>query len=620
MCIKGNYSFTIPTAFIFMVFLTYFMSNPVLPVKRNRFFFLLILCEGLCIISDIWASILDDNFRSYPAVLLIIVNLLYFFFFVARAYAFTEYLLSIPERTHTIIGICFFNRIFFLIFEAIVIFSVFTDWVFYVDNTGYHTGPYYNILYFIFFINILEMYILFFYFRKIFSKRELFSGFLYVTVLFIGLILRFTLKNVLVMDTFCLGALLVIFLCFQDVHLFEDQRVGLFNNRAFHQYVMENLAKRNVYLYGYGIINYDELRRMFGGVQMDKELMAITDDLRREYPDQVLFYLRNGRFMVAHTKPFPHKEIKSRMLTIGTVEFPEDLKTDNAEQLIEVAGDVFSKFVGDVTKKNIVVDHDHIVEINHNLQVQKALDYAIRNDGIQVYLQPIYSVEDRKITGAEALARIDDPEMGMIQPYDFIGIAEKNGLILKVGEAVFTKACKYLRDNSDGRLNWINVNLSPVQCVAEEPIMALLRITDEYGVSGERLKLEITEEAIVDENELKRMMLRMSDHGFCFELDDFGTGFSNVLRLNNFPFSAVKIDRELVWQYHDNPTNSVLPHLVQDIREAGMDVVAEGIESKGMAREMVEIGCNYLQGFYFSRPVPIKRFDKVFDMKFEGFH
>ena len=142
-------------------------------------------------------------------------------------------------------------------------------------------------------------------------------------------------------------------------------------------------------------------------------------------------------------------------------------------------------------------------------------------------------------------------------------------------------------------------------------------IAEEYGVSGNKLKLEITEEAMVDEDELRDKMLKLSGHGFCFELDDFGVGFSNVMRLSNYPFTAVKIDRELVWQYHENPNNSILPHLIDDIRRSGMDVVAEGIESRAMGKEMVELGCKYLQGVYFSRPVPIKRFSKVFDIKWQ---
>ena len=311
--------------------------------------------------------------------------------------------------------------------------------------------------------------------------------------------------------------------------------------------------------------------------------------------------------------------IRNRMVAIGTVEFPEDLQIDDAGQLIEVARDVFSKLTAEAADKHIVVDHDHIVELNRNVRVQQSLNNALHNDGIQIYLQPIYSVDKKRITGAEALARIEDPDLGTVQPNDFIPIAEKNGLIVKVGEAVFRKTCAFLRDSGDDRLQWINVNLSPIQCVAEEPVASLLDISDEYGVSGEKLKLEITEDAMVDDEELKRMMLKMSDHGFCFELDDFGVGFSNVLRLSNFPFTAVKIDRELVWQYHDNPTNSVLPHLIEDIRSSGMDVVAEGIESKSMGKEMIELGCNYLQGFYFSRPVPLKRFPKVFDLQWDEF-
>jgi len=614
-----NYNFTIPAIFIYTIFLVYFITGSALPVKRNRGFLMLVVSHGLTGIFDIISSFFDNNYTQFDQILLVGANLFFFIFFTATAFLFVNYVLSVPEQTTSLIRISFFNRIFFVIFEAVILLSLFTHWVFYVDETGYHRGIYYNIIYFIFFSCILEMYILFVLYRGVFTKREFTSGMLFVSILLMGLILRYQFPTLLIMNTFCLGAILVIFLSFQDIHLFEDQRVGLFNNRAFHQYVLEHLSSGKLFLYGYGIINYDELRRMFGGAQMDKELQDITKQLRKEYPNQVLFYLRNGRFMVAWNRPFEFKEIRNRMVAIGTVEFPEDLQIDDAGQLIEVARDVFSKLTGEVMNKHIVVDHDHIVELNRNVRVQHALNNAIHNDGIQIYLQPIYSVDKKRITGAEALARIEDPDMGTVQPYDFIPIAEKNGLIVKVGEAVFRKTCAFLRDSGDERLQWINVNLSPIQCVAEEPVASLLDISDEYGVSGEKLKLEITEDAMVDDEELKRMMLKMSDHGFCFELDDFGVGFSNVLRLSNFPFTAVKIDRELVWQYHDNPTNSVLPHLIEDIRSSGMDVVAEGIESKSMGKEMIELGCNYLQGFYFSRPVPLKRFPKVFDLQWDEF-
>ncbi len=614
-----NYSFTIPTAFIFTIFLIYFLASPMLPVRRNRNFLFLVICQGLTIFTDIWSSYLDNNFENLPQEMLVAVNLLFFMMFAARSFSFVAYVLSVPEQDDWIMRIGFFNQIFFILFEVIILLTVWTKWIFYIDIYGYHSGPYYNTIYFIMFVYVFELYILFVLFRKELDHREVFSGFLFTTILLIGILIRYQFKYLLVMDTFCLGAIMIIFLTFQDVHLFEDQRVGLFNNKAFHQYVVEHLQGKKLYLYGYGIVNYDELRRLFGGAQMDAELKDITVKLKKEYPGQVLYYLRNGRFMVSDTIPFEYKEIKNKVLSIGTVEFPQDLEVENGQQLIEVVRDVFSKFDGNVAKRHIVVDKEHLIEINHNIKVQQALNKALKTDALQVYLQPVYSVEKRRITGAEALARIEDPDLGMVQPYEFIPIAEKNGLIVKVGETVFRKTCSFLREYKDDRLQFININLSPIQCVSEEPITALLKIADEYGVSGEMLKLEITEEAIVDENELRKMMIKMSDHGFCFELDDFGVGFSNVLRLSNFPFTAVKIDRELVWQYHDNPGNSILPHLIEDIRKSGLDVVAEGVESKAMGKEMIELGCNYLQGFYFSRPVPLKRFNKVFNLHWSEF-
>ncbi len=612
-----NYNFSLPTAFIYVIFTVYFFFNPILPVKRNRNFILLLFFQGLTIFTDIWACVLVNNYQLYPQAYLYIVNMIYFMSFIARIYFFAKYIISVPDSNDNIRLLSLFNHVFFWIFQGLLLSSFFTKWIFYIDNTGYHSGTYYNLVYFIMFVYIIQMYILMFFFRKHFSRREITSGFMMVTIILIGTVLRYYFPNLLILNTFCNGAIIIIFLSFQDVHLYEDLRVGLFNNKAFHQYAIEHLNDNKLFLYGYGIVNYDELRRMFGGPQMDIELNNIRNDLRKAYPTQVLFYLRNGRFIVAGSKPFEPKEIKNHMVAIGTIEFPQDLSLENGQQLIEVASDIFSRFERDTGKRKIVVDHEHIMEINHNLKVQKSLSNAIKNDNIQVYLQPIYSVEERRITGAEALARIDDPDLGMVQPYDFIPVAEKNGFIIKVGEAVFRKTCSFLQQNQDDRLQWININLSPIQCVADEPISELIRIAEEYGVSGNKLRLEITEEAMVDEEELRDKMLKLSGHGFCFELDDFGVGFSNVMRLSNFPFSAVKIDRELVWQYHENPNNSILPHLIDDIRHSGMDVVAEGIESRAMGKEMVDLGCNYLQGFYFSRPVPIKRFSKVFDIRWQ---
>lgn len=612
-----NYNFSLPTAFIYVIFTIYFFFNPILPVKRNRNFILLLFFQGLTIFTDIWASILCNDYQLYSIAYVYIINMLYFVSFISRIYFFAKYIISVPDSNDRIRLLSLFNHVFFIIFQGIFLSSFFTRWIFYVDNTGYHSGSYYNLIYFVMFVYIIEMYILMFLFRKYFSRREIIAGSMMITIIFIGTILRFHFPSLLVLNTFCNGAIIIIFLSFQDVHLYEDLRVGLFNNKAFHQYAIEHLNDNKLFLFGYGIVNYDELRRMFGGPQMDIELKNIRNALKKAYPTQILFYLRNGRFIVAASKPFEIKEIKNHMVSIGTIEFPQDLSLENGQQLIEVTSDVFSRFDRDIGKRKIVVDHDHIMEINHNLKVQKSLNNAIKNDNIQVYLQPIYSVEEKRITGAEALARIDDPDLGMIQPYDFIPIAEKNGYIIKIGEAVFRKTCSFIQQNKDDRLQWVNINLSPIQCVADEPISELIKIAEEYGVSGNKLRLEITEEAMVDEDELRDKMLKLSGHGFCFELDDFGVGFSNVMRLSNYPFTAVKIDRELVWQYHENPNNSILPHLIDDIRRSGMDVVAEGIESRAMGKEMVELGCNYLQGFYFSRPVPIKRFSKVFDIKWQ---
>jgi EAL domain-containing protein (putative c-di-GMP-specific phosphodiesterase class I) len=130
---------------------------------------------------------------------------------------------------------------------------------------------------------------------------------------------------------------------------------------------------------------------------------------------------------------------------------------------------------------------------------------------------------------------------------------------------------------------------------------------EKYSISPSKIHLEITEAAIVDDDVMKNQIDSLLKHGFIFSLDDYGTGYSNVSRLKHSPFSNVKIDMSLVWDYCSTP-DIVLPMLIKTFKQSGYSITAEGIESKEIEEAMKSIGCDYLQGMYYSPPIPMDEF------------
>jgi EAL domain-containing protein (putative c-di-GMP-specific phosphodiesterase class I) len=267
------------------------------------------------------------------------------------------------------------------------------------------------------------------------------------------------------------------------------------------------------------------------------------------------------------------------------------------------------KVSADGTDTCVNVDADMMKRMQRDECVESALGRAVNNDSIEVYFQPIYSNGSRKIRSAEALARLYDPELGFIPPDEFIPKAEQNGSIMQLGRQVFEKTCRFIRDNDLDSLgiDYIEVNLSPVQCLHERLAEELLEAAHEYGISMDRVNLEITETSTMDSDVTGNNMKRLIENGASFSLDDYGTGFSNLINILNLPLRIVKIDKSIVWSYF-NDSRDILPHVIRMFRSQKLEILAEGVETEQMADELADMGCDYEQGFYFSKPVPPAEF------------
>ena len=244
----------------------------------------------------------------------------------------------------------------------------------------------------------------------------------------------------------------------------------------------------------------------------------------------------------------------------------------------------------------------------YEARVLVALRNALREHRMKVFYQPIYDTALGVIHTAEALIRLNDPELGMVSPEYFIPLAEKNGLMKEIGDFVFEEVCRFMDQycRADNGFRMIEVNLSAVQCVDQELPARWDGIMSKYHVDPHRLCLEITESAMVSSRfNMDAVTDALRERGFSFALDDYGTGYSNNSFIMNFPFEIIKIDKSILWGADKSEkADRLLHHIISMIHDLEMKVVVEGVETQAQREKLEKAGVEYLQGYLFSKPVP----------------
>lgn len=239
-------------------------------------------------------------------------------------------------------------------------------------------------------------------------------------------------------------------------------------------------------------------------------------------------------------------------------------------------------------------------------QVEIDLRNAIKTGQFELYYQPLYSLEKERLTGFEALLRWIHPDRGLVNPLEFIGIAEETNLIIPIGEWVIREACRQAALWPEELR--IAVNISPLQFRSANLSNVIIQSLAASRISPSRLELEITESIFIEnvENTLK-CLHNLRNVGVRIALDDFGTGYSSLSYLRSFPFDKIKIDRSFVMDLQSGAPASAIIRAITTLADAlGMETLAEGVEYEEQADLLRNEGCQQVQGYFYSRPVPAK--------------
>jgi diguanylate cyclase (GGDEF)-like protein len=256
------------------------------------------------------------------------------------------------------------------------------------------------------------------------------------------------------------------------------------------------------------------------------------------------------------------------------------------------------------------------VSAMERLDLENSLKAAFENEEFHIHYQPVIDIHKNEVVGVEALLRWQHPDKGMIQPTDFVDVVEDCGLIVALGEWMVHSVCKQLKQWHDAGLEKQNVsiNLSPRQFKEQDLVTLFIQAMADNDIDGSSLSVEVTERTLIDNiGEVETTLKKLRDMGIKILLDDFGTGYASLAYLKEFPVDVVKIDHAFIAGIPDNQDDSAIVDAIAGLtRGLKLALHAEGVENERQLNVLKGLGCQYGQGFYWSKPLPGNEYEQFY--------
>jgi len=286
-----------------------------------------------------------------------------------------------------------------------------------------------------------------------------------------------------------------------------------------------------------------------------------------------------------------------------------------------------NRIVKKLIKKKTALPGMHFTDDSKNIQkkeIEELLWEALDKNWFRLYYQPVISLNKGKPSGFESLIRIEHPEKGIISPGEFISIAENSAIIFPLGLWIIEEACRQIEYwKTKFILNTplrININLSAKQFIHPQLTSHIFEIIEKYNIDHNDIGFELTESAFMEDMESANIsLLELRSKKFPLYMDDFGTGYSSLTYLMHFPVDIIKIDQSFVkWMHIDEQSETLVKSLVALAHNLGLKVVAEGVDDESHIDILKECGCDYGQGYFFSKPLSPDKADDFLSQYFEN--
>ena len=515
-----------------------------------------------------------------------------------------------------------------LVYYFMLAINPFVPWLFHFEPSGRLVlGPAYPGTWMLIFLYIFAMIIMVVINRKRLDARLALVLTTYPVISFVLIIIEYLSQSIVLSGTAATACLLIVYLFMQNKHIVMDALTGLPNRKAFTEKLYMNVnSKKPMQFILISLNDFKDFNDRYGTMSGDELLREISTFLRLEISKKMIYRYGGDEFVIMledgkgrwvadilnmliarFERPWLENSLDCKLtVRFATMDYPAH--AHHVEEIINTLEYAIEKAKGS-GKNNIYRSNEETTaHIMRRKKIIEKLKYQIDVHKISVVYQPIYSVARKCFLGAELLMRMEDDVLGIVSPVEFIPIAEETGLIVELGYEAIIEACRMCRrlEERGAEYESISVNLSPQQIFAENFIERTTAILREQGIKSKKISFEITESIFIEKTDLARkIMYALIDLDFKFHLDDLGTGYSNLASVVELPFSAIKLDKSLLYNAIDSErAYAVFSALASSCSKSGMKIIVEGVETKQQQALVETISAGYMQGFLFARPMP----------------
>ena len=603
---------------IVLLLYCFYMSSKTLKLYTEKIFHQAMSMSILCLFLDILSVVVITYRSSLPLFFVESICKLYIITLVwVSMYAFVYVLTDLlSEEKHKL----WTKRIRTIIMAQSIFVYILPIGIFAEDRVVYTYGEAVLAVYASVTVYIIATLVTIGRYFKQLNKRRTFAVGLWMFVYICAAIIQFLNNELLLVGFASAVGVLILFVVMENPEANLERRIGCFNSYALSEYMSKRFEKQRAFSVmeiSFDDLNYLEER----GVFVDQVLRNVVSLVARDTKGKIFKDINSNIVVIS-------ENADALLVSAEAVyqNFSEDKLLCKRMQVILLKNNIsftsmdeLSRFFtflrqGEAKRVNgvLVADERMIAKYMEKYIVEAQISEALQEECVEVFFQPIYCNTEKRFTSAEALVRIRQKDGSFLSPGIFIPVAENNGQIVELGERIFRLVCKFIHENDLEAIgiHYIEVNLSVIQCQMENLAERLIAIADEYQINSAQINLEITETGVVSARRvLFNNMKKLIDKGFTFSLDDFGKGESNLMYVVEMPVSIVKLDYDMSKAYFNTEkAKHVVNAVVGMAHELKLKMVAEGIETEDELRTMQKVGIDYIQGYYYSKPISGEEF------------
>ena len=632
-----NADFLIAAVVILLLVLRNFLDQKRAEDLNSRIFLFFAVIGILDVIAELVSNYYITSGDGDFGLAAVVTTTIFYLFQALLPYALLCYIMTLHDNKLISVKKMLLAGLATILLASIVLTNPFTEKLFYFDvSAGYVEGPWYRLMYYSALFHLAVILILVISWRKEFGPQKT-KVILDILILCgCGVVIQL-LHYPLLMTGFGMSlGILALFLTINNPNANRDSLTGVYNHLYLTRRSDELIAAGKsfhiitIYLYQLKHIN------KVAGVEGGDYILQLTAKKLEELCGSRVFRITGKRFLVLTMSLQEYEYYITQIKKMFETDMQLDADSSKPATPVILSGIVhgqklgtsglmleYAEYLESLSMQNgmieVIQDDQQTMDgFLYNKKVEQYLHTAIAQDLFEVYYQPVYSTEKNDFVTLEALSRLHHPELGWIAPDVFIQIAEKNHMIEQITDLQFKRVCMFINEHRDlmKKLFNIKVNLSSLDLMRSDCSSHFIRMMDDMDIHHDWIQFEITETVATEYNAGLGMVIDgFMAAGVRLCLDDFGSGYANLNTVMRLPFSAIKIDRTLLFDIcNDKKRAMFYQSIVETFHRMGYSIVTEGVETEEEMSLLSSWGVDMIQGYYFSRPLPVDELLKLLNM------